>query len=148
MKVHIYKAKNSANKPAYIYDDLHLKYGEIVRNFMGGWCFKNNYEIMEDLGEHDKDEFEEIHRKEIYAWVIKEDSPYGWLSPSCEWLPCGFRDHEAVAFYYLGEDETDLEDRGWLKIFRNYPGEDPCCYSNRITALQQEWCENHGVKVL
>lgn len=146
---HFYKVKNkTTGNIGYLFDDFHPEYGEIFRNFSGGWSMKSSFEVVEDLGEQDKDTFINIHRKEIFSYLIEEESPYGWLSPSCVWYPCDFRQHEEVAVFYFDSDTEELEERGWLKIFRDFPSFSPTCFSRRISSAQQEWCENHGVVIL
>jgi hypothetical protein len=134
--------------PYYAYIDYHEEYGEIFKNLAGGLCPKNCVEIVEYCGEFDIDTFIDIHRKEIYHDLIVKNSKYGWLSPFCEWFPCRYTEHEEVATNYLGyDDSVELENCGWVKVYREYSDEQEAVYCGKVNSNQLEWLENHGVKL-
>lgn len=135
-----------ADKAIYYIVERNHMYGWIYRNFNGGWCIKECIEIIESgIFNGTKEQFIEMHRREFYDYLIKENSPYGWLSPSCEWFPCEYTHHQDVAENYLGYDERELEKRGWIKVHKEYDS-DKAVYSQfRVNERQLEWLGNHKV---
>ncbi len=53
-----------------------------------------------------------------------------------------------MLIFPMKKEWFEQTERGWLKIFRDFPSFSPACFSRRISSAQQEWCENHGVVIL
>lgn len=140
------RADGNHDKPYYVYPDYDPQYGEIWRNFKGGWCLKEGTEILgSGIFCGTKEQFIEMHRKELNEHLLDKDSPYGWLSPFCEWYPCAYTGHQAVAEDYLGFNEEELEERGWIKVFKDYHSNKPVYSQHKANERQLEWLGNHDV---
>lgn len=141
-----YQDGSLSDKAAYYEVKPDDRYGFIYQNFQGGWCLKECIEIIESgVFTGTKEQFIELYRREFYDYLIKEDSPYGWLSPFCEWFPCAYTRHQDVAVDYLGYDEEELEERGWIKVFKEYNSDDAVYAQFKANEKQLEWLGNHQV---
>lgn len=122
------------------------RFGWIYCNFRGGWCLKECLEVVESgVFNGTKEQFIEMHRREFYDYLIEKDSPYGWLSPFCDWFPCGYTHHQDVAVDYLGYDEEELEKQGWIKVYKEYDSAKAVYSQCRANERQLEWLGNHQV---
>ena len=139
----------SYGKPYYVYSGKHPDYVgvEVWYNFNGGWCFKDGTEIVESgifIGS--KEDFIDLNRKEIFSHLIKKSSKYGWLSPHCEWFPCDYTHHEELAIEYFGKkDESELEEEGWIKVYKDPSTGKPCYWSINANTNQKEWLNDHNI---
>ena len=91
-----------------------------VYNRNGGW---------HDYKYHPKEEIIESTWADILKLEIRDDSyTTGWIAPDGTFYGCAPMDHIGLAKYYLGKDEAELEEAGWMKItevpymFRGQPG--------------------------
>ena len=89
--------------------------------------------------------FVALHRKDFFSYLIKKNSPYGWLSPFCEWYPCDYTHHQDIAEDYLGYDEHELEKRGWVKVFKEFDSDKAVYSQYEANEKQLEWLGNHQV---
>lgn len=122
-------------------------YGEwIYYNSKGGFCTSECIEIVES-GTYTgtKEQFVALHRKDFFSYLIKKNSPYGWLSPFCEWYPCDYTHHQDIAEDYLGYDEHELEKRGWVKVFKEFDSDKAVYSQYEANEKQLEWLGNHQV---
>ena len=122
-------------------------YGEwIYFNSKGGFCTSECIEIVES-GTYTgtKEQFVALHRKDFFSYLIKKNSPYGWLSPFCEWYPCDYTHHQDIAEDYLGYDEHELEKRGWVKVFKEFDSDKAVYSQYEANEKQLEWLGNHQV---
>jgi hypothetical protein len=147
VKVKIKYADGSlSNEIYYLFPEPDDRYGWIYRNFDGGFCIKQCIEIIASgTFSGTKEQFVELHRKEFYSYLIKENSPYGWLSPFCEWYPCDYMRHQELAEDYLGYAEEELESRGWVKVHKDVDSNKPAYSQYRASEKQLEWLQNHQV---
>ena len=123
------------------------KYGEIWINMHGGWCCKNEKdEILAVADFPDEDSFVEYHRKDIYSYLIKEDSDLGWLSPEGDFYGCDWAAHEEVANLYFNKSDLELEKEGWIKIFRSIELGEPVYCQHRTSLQQRLYLEDHDIK--
>lgn len=130
----------------YLFPEPDDRYGWIYRNFRGGFCTKECIEIVESgVFTGTKEKFVSLFRKEFYSYLIEKNSPYGWLSPFCEWYPCGYAKHQEVAEDYLGYDEKELEDRGWIKVHKELDSDKPVYSQPKANERQLEWLHDHQV---
>lgn len=139
-----------SNDTHYLFVERNYKnpaYGEwIYRNVHGGFCTKDCIEVVNSgIFTGTKEDFIALHRKEFYLYLIKKNSPYGWLSPFCEWIPCSYLHHQDVAEDYLGYDERELEKRGWIKVFKEYDSDKAVYAQINANERQLEWLGNHQV---
>ena len=89
--------------------------------------------------------FVALHRKDFFSHLIKKNSPYGWLSPFCEWYPCDYTHHQDIAEDYLGYDEQELEKRGCVKVFKEFDSDKAVYSQYEANEKQLEWLGNHQV---
>lgn len=137
-------------------------YGEIFRNMNGGFCSAEGFDILEEVEYSNYADFENTHRKEIFGYLIKPESKFGWLNPKGEFFGCDFTKHLEVAEDYFGFDEETLEKQGWIKIFKefeNLPGDvtglyyrkysagTPVYYSDKITIEQEKFLREHNINI-
>lgn len=73
------------------------------------------------------------------------EKPYGWLSPYCEWFPCDYTNHQALAEDYLGYDEQALEEMGWVRVFKEFDSNKPVYAQVVHNEKQLEWLGKHSV---
>jgi hypothetical protein len=72
-----------------------------------------------------------------------ENPSTGLLSPSGEWFPCRFREHEGVARFLLKKDIPELIRMGWQHFTH---GEiTPLHEGREMTDLQIRFCQKHNL---
>lgn len=87
-----------------------------------------------------------------YSFLLKPDSPYGWIDREGKFYGCAYSDHSAVASRILHSSERTLEMQGYIKIYRNFEGktewfiEWDYCHSGGITEAQEKTLEEKGFK--
>lgn len=140
------KGRNFLND-AYWVTKSYNKYGETWVNLRGGWCMKSDNDEIVAVAEYANDEeFINANRKDVYSYLIKPKSDYGWLAPDGTFYGCEFASHSDVACLYFDKDEMILEKEGWVKVFRSVESGETV-YSKRIVSMQQRiWLEDHNVK--
>lgn len=142
----IYADGSLSDETYYLFPEPDDRYGWIYRNFRGGFCTKECIKIIRSgVFTGTKEEFVALHRKEFYSYLIKKNSPYGWLSPFCEWYPCDYTKHQELAEDYLGYDEEELEFRGWIKVHKDLDSNKPVYSQYRANENQSEWLQNHQI---
>lgn len=130
----------------YLFVEHDDRYGLIYRNVSGGFCLECCIKILESgIYTGSKKQFIELHRKEFYSHLIKKESAYGWLSPFCEWYPCDYLHHQDIAEDYLGYSGEELEERGWIKVFKEYDSDNAVYATPHANSKQLEWLYNHQV---
>lgn len=135
-----------SNNTHYLFVEPDDRYGWVYRNINGGFCTKECIEIIASgIFTGTKEQFVELHRKEFYSYLIKKNSPYGWLSPFCEWYPCDYTNHRELAEDYFGYDEKELEDKGWIKVHKDLNSNEPVYSQYKATEKQLEWLYNHQI---
>ena len=84
-----------------------------------------------------------------YSYLIKPDSEYGWVSPDGHFYGCKYADHSFVASMYFKKSERQLENEGWIKIFRDSYDRKPTWMSDKlmITETQRITLESRGLQV-
>lgn len=144
-----YKIKNGRNfadKPYWVTESIN-QFGEIWINMRGGWCMKSDSDEIVSVAEYpDEDEFIKANRKDVYSYLIKSKSEYGWLAPDGTFYGCDYASHSDVAEFYFNKDEIELENEGWIKIFRSVELNKPVFCQNKMSSKQRIWIEDHNVK--
>lgn len=118
--------------------------GTRLINIYGGW---HNYTPREDDIVVEADSWYDLD----WSHLLKPDSPYGWIDRDGKWYGCGYQNHSAVAEFVLGKTERDLEESGWVKLYRRYNGETDWYMEsdqgirNRITQAQIKTLKEHGI---
>jgi hypothetical protein len=76
-----------------------------------------------------------------WSHLIKDDCPTGWVDLDGKFYGCEVEAHSAVARLYFKSDEKELEELGWVKIFRSFNDKSLTFYcENRNMNKQQEDC--------
>lgn len=147
-----YKVRNkgsngSHGKPFYVYEGELPQYScKVFKNLQGGWCLKENVEILSSgLFDGTMEEFIKLHRKEIYSYLINENSRYGWLSPNAEFYGVDYTNHMDCAQLYFGKEEDELEAEGWIKVFKEYNSHEPVYAQFHANEAQLKWLYDHSV---
>ena len=121
-------------------------YGEVWYNMRGGWQPKAGTTILAQEQVKNKDEFIDRHRKEIFDYLIEKDSDFGWLAPNGEFYGCAWANHERLAEDYFGEEEGQLERKGWIRVFRSFELGIPVYCQSKVSPQQRIWLEDHDVE--
>lgn len=143
-----YKIKQDGrnNKPYWVTKGYN-EYGEIWQNLRGGWCLKSDKDEILSIAEYpDKDEFINANRKEVFSYLIKPNSDYGWLAPDGTFYGCDYANHSDLATFYFDKDDIELEKEGWVKIYRSCEYGEPVYSQTRISFQQRMYLEDHNVK--
>ena len=88
------------------------------------WQLKDNYVYNMFGGRHlaEPDLFTvEAPDWEDLDWscLLDRESYTGWIAPDGTWFGCADGDHGLIAKFLLKSSETQLEQKGWVKIYRS-----------------------------
>ena len=67
-----------------------------------------------------------------YSFLVKNDSLYGWIDRNGRYYGCEYEDHDDVAELVLHKTSRQLEEEGWIKVYRGYNRE-------RETYIDDKW---------
>ena len=85
--------------------------GDKLVNRFGGW---HHYEPS------DGDEVIEGEWETVIPLMVRDDSQMtGWIAPDGTFYGCCPQDHADLATYILKQEETTLENTGYIKIYEN-----------------------------
>lgn len=129
----------------------------VLENGENGWwelvgntCY-NRVGGRHEYYPQDKDVFAEANDWDEldYSYLIKPDSEYGWVSPDGHFYGCKYVDHSLMAKMYFKKSERQLENEGWVKIFRDSYDRKPTWMSDKlmITEAQRVTLEGKGLQV-
>lgn len=129
----------------------------VLENGENGWwelvgntCY-NRVGGRHEYYPQDKDVFAEANDWDEldYSYLIKPDSEYGWVSPDGHFYGCRYADHSFMAEMYFKKSERQLENEGWVKIFRDSYDRKPTWMSDKlmITEAQRITLEGRGLRV-
>lgn len=129
----------------------------VLENGENGWweligntCY-NRVGGRHEYYPQDKDVFAEANDWDEldYSYLIKPDSEYGWVSPDGYFYGCKYADHSLMAKMYFKKSERQLEEEGWVKIFRDSYDRKPTWMSDKliITEAQRITLESKGLQV-
>jgi hypothetical protein len=144
-----YKIKKKGRNldDAYWVTESINKYGEIWVNLRGGWCMKSADDEIVAVAEYaDEDEFTSANRKDVYSYLIKPKSDYGWLAPDGTFYGCDYASHNDVACFYFDKDDLELEKEGWIKIFRSFESGEAVYSQLKISTQQRIFLEDRGIE--
>lgn len=54
-----------------------------------------------------------------HSYLLDPRSEYGWISPEGRFYGCDYHRHEDVASFIFRASGAELEDKGWVRIYRN-----------------------------
>lgn len=120
--------------------------GECYQNFSGDMLPCYLAEVVATCICKNEQEFIDIHRKELYSYLLDKDSLYGWLSPQAEFYGVDYTKHQEVAELYFGKQEMELEKEGWVKVFSEFGTREPAYASIHPNYEQLDWLHRNGVK--
>ena len=134
-------------------DDAHWvtesfnEYGDVWVNLRGGWCMKSSNDEIVAIAEYpNEEEFIDANRRDVYSYLIKPNSDYGWLAPDGTFYGCEYASHSDVACFYFDKDEIILEKEGYVKIFRSTESGEPVYSQRKISTQQRIFLEDRGVE--
>ena len=140
------KVRNAFNDAHWVTESINT-YGEIWVNLRGGWCMKSDDDEVVAVAEYaDKEAFVDANRKDVYSYLIKPKSDYGWLAPDGTFYGCDFADHSDVACFYFDKDDLILEKEGWVKIFRSFESGEAVYSQLRVSPQQRIFLEDHNIE--
>lgn len=141
------KRKGAILDSAYWATESVNEYGEIWVNMRGGWCMQSADDEVVAVAEYaDEDEFVAANRRDIYDYLIKPESDYGWLAPDGTFYGCDFASHSDVACFYFDKDDVILEKEGWVKIFRSFESGKAVYSQLKISTQQRIFLEDRGIE--
>jgi len=109
--------------------------GQYWRNFVGGRVPKSKDDkILDTIDVRDIEDLDWSH-----TGLIKNSSPFGWLSPSGIFYGCSNREHDLIVWLIIKRPLHKLEEEGWCRVFHDHF----ICIS-RLTAEQRNWLSYHG----
>lgn len=109
--------------PKFLHEYNHYANGQVVEN--GWWEIRGNKLYNSCGGWHDytprpDDEIKESTWDEILKESVRDDTETtGWIAPDGVFYGCAPQAHEALAEYVIGASERELEEKGYVKIYRN-----------------------------
>ena len=140
------KGRNSLND-AYWATESFSEYGKIWVNMCGGWCLQSDDDEIVAIAEyHNNEEFINANRKDVYSYLIKPKSDYGWLAPDGTFYGCEYASHSDVACFYFDKDEVVLEKEGWIKVFRSVESGEAVYSQKRMSTQQRIYLEDHNIE--
>lgn len=94
--------------------------------YNGIWEYNNGICYNRFGGHHDYEEhplskfFTADSWDDVLKYTIRDDTQItGWLAPDGTFYGCLPMDHIALEDYVIQKDATELEDKGWIKIYKN-----------------------------
>lgn len=112
--------------------------GDRLLNLAGGFHY---YIPREDDIIVEANSFQDLD----WNYLIKPESPYGWLAPDGRFYGCAPYEHEDIASLVLKTDERSLEKSNWIKLYRDYPSGVGFYCAGRITEPQARFLINREV---
>ncbi len=67
-----------------------------------------------------------------YSYLIKNESPYGWIDRNGKYYGCEYADHDNIAEFVFNKTSWQLECEGWIKVYRGFARE-------RETYINDKW---------
>ena len=140
------KGRNFQNDAHWVTESFNA-YGKIWINLRGGWCMQSDDDEIVAVAEYpNEEEFIDANRKDVYSYLIKPKSDYGWLAPDGTFYGCEYASHSDIAVFYFDKDDAELEKEGWVKIFRSFESGETVYSQMRISTQQRIFLEDHNIK--
>lgn len=119
--------------------------GDRLLNEFGGW---HDYQPEEDDVIVEAKDYLDLRNKVDFSYLIKNDSKYGWLAPDGTFYGCDSQEHNELAvLYFKKDDEEELEEEGYLKIFDSNGKPRTYVFSfTKITKEQAVYLLEHGIR--
>lgn len=87
--------------------------GTMLFNRCGG---HHSYEPSEDDIICEVDSWDDLD----YSFLLKNESPYGWIDRNGKYYGCEYEDHDDIAELVLHKTSRQLETEGWIKVYRSF----------------------------
>lgn len=123
---------------------LEERFGEThCVNKLGGY---HEYHPHPDDEIMEADSWEDLMNKTNDLGVMTDpESLYGWLSPKGIWYGCDPYLHAEVAITVIGKTDIELEEAGWIKVYRPFPYIQPTCFALHVTADQEKFIRDRNI---
>ena len=114
---------------------------ERIENVCGGWnCYIPTSEEIVEV-----DSWEDLD----WSCLLDDSATTGWISPAGDFYGCAPREHDDIAHYILHSTERQLEEKGYVKIYRDAFSREYGWYSDklRLTSAQLRVLEEKGLEI-
>lgn len=114
--------------------------GNKVYNICGGY---HDYKPSEDdiiVSANDWDELD-------WSCMLEDDSQYGWVDVHGRFYGCDYMKHNEVAEMYFKCTERELENAGFVKIYRDYDGTRSYYVAKYLTERQEKALIDMGISI-
>lgn len=118
--------------------------GNRLVNLNGGW---HDYRPSKNDKVYEVENYEDLPFRDYY---INNDFKTGWLDRNGNFFGCDYMEHEFVAWYVFHKEEHELEEMGWVKIYKNIfeGGYDYLHYSRLpLTDSQKKYLIDNGFDI-
>lgn len=109
-------------------------------NSAGGRCPIDGFKVLEEV---EADCFENLDWTD--TWMDPKHNKWngnGWIDRDGHVYPCGWMEHDNIAYYYLKSDITELENKGWIRVMYDVP-----VYRGKLTQAQYNKCKDLGIDI-
>lgn len=55
-----------------------------------------------------------------WSFLVKNESPYGWIDRNGKYYGCEYEDHDNIAELVLHKTSRQLETEGWIKVYMSF----------------------------
>lgn len=136
--------------PKFLHEYLEYPCGLKIDN--GWWKIENNYLYNRAGGSHsyvpnENDIIAEVNDWDDldYSYLLKPDSEYGYIDREGNFYGCDYHEHSDIAELYLKTTERELEEKGWIKIYRSHNHKTTYYYEHNLTEAQIKTLEEKNL---
>lgn len=108
-------------------------------NSLGGRCSISEQSIV--LETVYAEEFEDLDWSSTSLNL--PDSKFGWLDRNGKFYGCSYEDHDSCAYYLLKSDVSDIESKGWVRVYDDHF----VLHKGNLSAEQRNYLSLAGHKI-
>lgn len=105
-----------------------------------GRCSVEAFDVIEEVEAKDFDDLDYSG-----TWIDptgKEWCDNGWIDRDGDIYPCGWMEHDDLAYLYFKSDVQTLEKSGWIRVMHGVPK-----HETKITQYQYNRCKELGIEI-